>query len=129
MSKRVRRAIAHYRDGFPNDPPSSFYIQVIDDSNDPRYQMGDVLLVDPSLQPEQGDMVLLCHYASDSLIVRRFQQTGKRRCDFAALNVGWGVERLTKSQARIVGVIGVRRRPVGEMAEKVRAEIRQREGL
>lgn len=66
----------------------SFAISIRDNSNSPRFESGDSVIIDPDAEPRPGDMVLAI--VDGEPVFRRFRPRGKK-VELSPLNSDWDV--------------------------------------
>jgi SOS-response transcriptional repressor LexA len=92
----------------PNDSSDrTFALPVIGEAMEPGYQHGDILFVDPDIEPTDGRDVLVRFEEHDDVVLRRVMHEGRSRY-LKPINPslpGKVIETATDSSARILGVV------------------------
>jgi SOS-response transcriptional repressor LexA len=65
--------------------PNCFGVKLDDDSMSPRYLRGDIVIIDPDLEPVPGKCVLVAFDAQKRAIVRRYRPLSAKRSTLADL--------------------------------------------
>jgi SOS-response transcriptional repressor LexA len=96
--------------------PDCFALQIQGESNLPDYRPGDIVIIDPGIEPLPGDMVAAQMAGSAELVFRRFRprgcdRHGQSRIELAPLNPDWPtLEIASASAGKIVGTMIEHRR-------------------
>lgn len=99
--------LGHYQTYFPCGP-RAFLVEVWDDSNAPRYNLGDMLVIDPDKTPMPGRMVLAAVGADSDPALGRYVRrvnNGQTTDVVEHLNAVWGEHPIDGTASQIVGVV------------------------
>lgn len=102
------RASATYDKAHTHFPcgPHAFQITVSDRSNAPDYEPGDSVIIDPDLQPNPGDMVLV---VSDKAVLFRRYRPRSGAVELIPLNGDWETTTVRLDKAtRLLGTMSER---------------------
>lgn len=97
--------------------PLSFALKITDRSNSPEYEPGDLIVIDPDLEPVPGDMVLALLKDAGIPIFRKYREVGrtdkgKTVIELIPLNDDWTADQIIASQTGdIIGVRSEHSRP------------------
>jgi SOS-response transcriptional repressor LexA len=96
--------------------PDCFALQIFGESNLPDYRPGDIVIIDPAVEPLPGDMVAAQMAGSAELVFRRYRprgtdRHGQTRIELAPLNADWPtLEIAGAGNGKIVGTMIEHRR-------------------
>jgi HTH-type transcriptional regulator, cell division transcriptional repressor len=93
---------------------SSFSISIPDNSNSPRFEPGDRVVIDPEVPPVPGDMVLGVLAAQPQPLFRKYRlETGARGklVVLEPLNTDWPREMASPAKIKILGVMTEHTKP------------------
>jgi len=84
----------------------AFALSVFDRANEPVYQPGDIIIIDPTVTPLPG-MMVLCRYAGPQAIFGQHTWTGHPRAvEVKFLNTDYGTARLAERKGhKVIGVL------------------------
>lgn len=90
-------------------PPSTFALRIRGDSMLPRFQPGDILIVDPTRQPKPGDFVIARDETGEA-IFKQYREVGldsrgRHVFELTPLNPVYGPRRSDRQQLAIVGIV------------------------
>lgn len=90
--------------------PNAFVLDVTDRSNEPMFQVGDALVIDPDESPAPGDMVLAILGPDNRPVIRRYAQRSNaesgKYVELQALNSAWDSDFIrSPTDGKVVGVM------------------------
>jgi SOS-response transcriptional repressor LexA len=89
--------------------PASFALLIKDNSMLPLFVPGDVIIIDPAIQPSPGEFVAAKIRNQDSLIFRKYRLlyiNGSHQFELIALNEDWGKIVITNhEEGEIIGTL------------------------
>jgi transcriptional regulator with XRE-family HTH domain len=90
--------------------PNSFAIDIKDRSNEPRFTLGDAVVIDPDERPLPGDMVLAVLSPDQRPVFRKYAVRSapdtSKYVELQPLNPSWEVDVIrSSSDGRIIGVM------------------------
>jgi SOS-response transcriptional repressor LexA len=90
-------------------PPSTFALRIRGDSMEPKFREGDVVVIDPTIQPQPGDYVVATNDGHETTF-RRFRSAGINEhgstvFELLPLNSVYGVMRSDRQPLGVVGVM------------------------
>lgn len=91
----------------------AFAIEITDNSNAPRFEPGDQVIVDPEVAPVPGDMVL-ASVGAQQLQFRKFRLQGNVRgatTVLEPLNIDWPTTFASGKSVRLIGVMSEHTKP------------------
>jgi transcriptional regulator with XRE-family HTH domain len=104
LYKPMRTVRSHFDAG-----PDAFHTVVIDRSNEPQLSPGDGVVIDPSITPEPGDIVMVMH--DGNVLLRRFRPRADG-VELAPCNSDWPTISIQKlSPENFVGVVSETSKP------------------
>jgi transcriptional regulator with XRE-family HTH domain len=90
-------------------PPSTFALRLRDDSNAPKYQPDDIVVISPAIPPRFGDMVVAANLDGDSLFSQYrdggINEHGDKVFELHPLNPIYAPMRSDRLQLAIVGTM------------------------
>jgi HTH-type transcriptional regulator, cell division transcriptional repressor len=101
---------------FPHFPcsRSAFAIVILDNSNSPRFEPGDQVIIDPQTTPLPGDMVLASMIGEALPLFRKYriENSGRTKSTvLEPLNEDWPREVALQSKIRLLGVMTEHTKP------------------
>jgi SOS-response transcriptional repressor LexA len=92
--------------------PHAFALIIKDNSMTPLFNLGDVIIIDPAIQPSPGEFVAARTGNHDTIVFRKYRPISPhdtnsfRGFELIALNEDWGKITITdKDQAEIIGTL------------------------
>lgn len=89
-------------------PPSTFAQRIVDPSMEPKFKIGDVVVIDPTIQPLPGDFIV-ASLMGDALFrqyrVAGINEQGHEIFEIWPLNLNYPSMRSDRSQLAIVGTM------------------------
>jgi SOS-response transcriptional repressor LexA len=90
-------------------PPSTFAMRIKDDSMEPEFNAGDVVVIDPTIQPQPGDFVAASDESGEATF-KQYRRGGVNEAGVAwfelhALNPAHGFMRSDRQHIAIIGVM------------------------
>ncbi|STX50179.1 phage repressor [Legionella busanensis] len=87
----------------------AFALQVFDESMEPELKIGDILIVDPDVEPKPGNFVV-AQLDGEEIFIRRFKQLttfkSLSRFELLAINMHWATIQITEEiPCRILGTV------------------------
>lgn len=90
-------------------PPSTFALRLRDDSNSPKYQADEVVVINPTILPRFGDMVIANNKDGDSIFAQYrdggINERSERTFELHPLNPIYAPIRSDRQQLAIVGTM------------------------
>lgn len=90
---------------------NTFATTLIDNSMQPAFLSGDIVIVDPDRQPKPGDFVLAHIVSTNENIIRKYRETDEHTAknksyELTALNADWRTVRISSGkEAEIIGAV------------------------
>lgn len=91
----------------------AFAIEIGDNSNAPRFEPGDQVIVDPEVSPVPGDMVL-ASIGAQQFLFRKFRLQGSARgatTVLEPLNIDWPTTSASGKSVKLIGVMSEHTKP------------------
>lgn len=83
----------------------SFAIRINEDSMEPEFKQGDIVIIDPSIKPIPGEFVVAVKNKDVEAIFKKYRELGDDQFELASLNPDYKTINTSDKQIKIVGTM------------------------
>ncbi|OTP93228.1 S24 family peptidase [Gilliamella apicola] len=88
-----------------NVSKGSFAIRIDEDSMEPEFKQGDIVIIDPEIKPTPGEFVVAVKNKNEAAIFKKYRELGDNQFELTPLNPDYRTDSTVDKQIKIVGTM------------------------